>query len=984
MKDIIVFFCLIVYTSCFAQYSKNWVSTGTGKVLFFQNSYSLNTGFVNFQNINFSGGGDLVSASNGGLKFIFDNNRLIFDSKTDTIKNGYHILNFKTNNSIIFPKDDTSWQFLNSYFIDSSENEYGYFKAIKSWKNVYNYYGYPWPQLDKIPFGVYGTELNQNVNNKIYINGSKKNLLYYKLPYTLDFLDYVRTFDYNYAITAVRATTFPFSDTNRTFAIYNLEYKNNQLNATDSFLIRPQDYLPDSLRHLPNIGEMMRSGIQRAYISRNRDYVLTNFNVQVICNSIPLFNRNILFMIKVDPYTLKYIGSPQIVFDYSGMDMSIAKKTGVEYKIKSDNCKSIFSPNDSIIYLHLQEDQFLSGKIIDSKLKVIAWKFKTESLISAKSIYSVNLINSKPIILNTSINPFGGLTIYHDSAQNKIQKFIHYENANNPFLGVKKIQFFSTSSIGALSNPKHYTYDFVRAVADSINYKDCGAYFSIKNKSDLSNGISEFKWYIRHKDKMNHLDSFSTFDLPTQFIKESGTYIIKLHGRSIRGSGYSEWFIDTIIINIPKNPGVEFFAKDSVVCRYSALPFLNFSYSIDSSKINNYLWHFGDGITSVGKNPVHIYQNPGIYSVSLFYSNGFCDSTLVKNRYIHVVDAPKPGFNVTSKQGCSPFTVKFTDTVKLNVKQKDYFFSDEKLWENIEIKNPNFTHTFNKAGVYKAVQRLTGFTGCVIQTDSVIFNISKGLTNIDTIHVINATIENKNTLIYWKRQNAAIKYQILKNGINYLQTTDTFFNESIPYINDIVYNVVGIDSCNNICAKGREGKPILLEGNTIENNEVSFVNFSPYLRWPTPNIQYKIQKLILGSWVTIQGQQTNDLFSDKFFLEKGGLQACYRIEANDINYPDIITHSNELCIPYNPTIFIPSAFSPNNDGVNDIFEPIYFGITQYSLTVYNAWGQEIFKGMDNQGWNGTNEPVGVYLVKVNYIANSGQKHQQNITVTLLR
>jgi hypothetical protein len=88
---------------------------------------------------------------------------------------------------------------------------------------------------------------------------------------------------------------------------------------------------------------------------------------------------------------------------------------------------------------------------------------------------------------------------------------------------------------------------------------------------------------------------------------------------------------------------------------------------------NNYLWHFGDGITSKVKNPIHIYQNPGVYSVSLFYSNGFCDSTLVKNHYIQVVDAPKPGFNVSSRQGCAPFLVTFTDTVQMNVKQKDYF-----------------------------------------------------------------------------------------------------------------------------------------------------------------------------------------------------------------------------------------------------------------------------------------------------------------------
>jgi len=52
-------------------------------------------------------------------------------------------------------------------------------------------------------------------------------------------------------------------------------------------------------------------------------------------------------------------------------------------------------------------------------------------------------------------------------------------------------------------------------------------------------------------------------------------------------------------------------------------------------------------------------------------------------------------------------------------------------------------------------------------------------------------------------------------------------------------------------------------------------------------------------------------------------------------------------------IAIPNAFSPNGDGQNDIFMPKLYGVHNYSLRVYNRWGQQLFETNDpEQGWNG--------------------------------
>lgn len=53
-------------------------------------------------------------------------------------------------------------------------------------------------------------------------------------------------------------------------------------------------------------------------------------------------------------------------------------------------------------------------------------------------------------------------------------------------------------------------------------------------------------------------------------------------------------------------------------------------------------------------------------------------------------------------------------------------------------------------------------------------------------------------------------------------------------------------------------------------------------------------------------------------------------------------------------IYVPSAFSPNNDGLNDIFKPILIGIKELKyFAVYNRYGQQVYKTtVQGAGWDG--------------------------------
>ena len=92
-----------------------------------------------------------------------------------------------------------------------------------------------------------------------------------------------------------------------------------------------------------------------------------------------------------------------------------------------------------------------------------------------------------------------------------------------------------------------------------------------------------------------------------------------------------------------------------------------------------------------------------------------------------------------------------------------------------------------------------------------------------------------------------------------------------------------------------------------------------------------------------------------------------------------------------PGIYVPSAFTPNNDGRNDVFRPILsdeFSLTEFRI--YNRWGQMIYRTSEmGAGWDGKARGLaqssGVYVWSVGAIdLRTGQKEEKRGTFTLVR
>ena len=107
----------------------------------------------------------------------------------------------------------------------------------------------------------------------------------------------------------------------------------------------------------------------------------------------------------------------------------------------------------------------------------------------------------------------------------------------------------------------------------------------------------------------------------------------------------------------------------------------------------------------------------------------------------------------------------------------------------------------------------------------------------------------------------------------------------------------------------------------------------------------------------------------------------YRIVAysNEINF--VISESNTTLIKKIEflSLYIPNAFTPDGDGINDLFFAKGVNISEFNIKIYNRWGEKIFES-DNmlEAWDGTYNnlpaPQGSYVFSIFAHDNSSNEY----------
>jgi len=110
---------------------------------------------------------------------------------------------------------------------------------------------------------------------------------------------------------------------------------------------------------------------------------------------------------------------------------------------------------------------------------------------------------------------------------------------------------------------------------------------------------------------------------------------------------------------------------------------------------------------------------------------------------------------------------------------------------------------------------------------------------------------------------------------------------------------------------------------------------------------------------------------------------------NEYGCTDTVTN----CFVVEPdfTLYIPSAFTPNGDGLNETFKPVGSYIKNFEMYIFDRWGMEIYHTTDmNEGWNGTvhgSSAVSqedVYVYKITVKDAEGKLHLYTGNITLLK
>jgi gliding motility-associated-like protein len=89
-------------------------------------------------------------------------------------------------------------------------------------------------------------------------------------------------------------------------------------------------------------------------------------------------------------------------------------------------------------------------------------------------------------------------------------------------------------------------------------------------------------------------------------------------------------------------------------------------------------------------------------------------------------------------------------------------------------------------------------------------------------------------------------------------------------------------------------------------------------------------------------------------------------------------------------VFMPSAFTPNNDGLNDkLLSRTYCSLSEFDLVIFNRWGQRIFESHNyKEAWDGTylgkKMPVGVYAYFIRYKTSNKLLRVSRGLITLIR
>ena len=400
----------------------------------------------------------------------------------------------------------------------------------------------------------------------------------------------------------------------------------------------------------------------------------------------------------------------------------------------------------------------------------------------------------------------------------------------------------------------------------------------------------------------------------------------------------------------------------------TAIPLQYMFTDLSTTCPNVFSWNFGDPASGASnsssqQNPLHTFSAPGNYQVTLNVQ-GPCGQTASKVYTVNTLNLNVLGTNPTCAGNNGQITATGANAAGLAVYtlQPGGTTNNTGLFSNLTAGT--YTITYSDAASCSITKTIS------LTSPSSASWTSVNATNVSCFGGSNASI---NALA--SGGTGILNYQLLPSGAT--STNGLFSNLTAG-----VYTVVATDASNCILTTQititQPNEIVWTENNFTRNacgsNNIGY--FTIKAQGGNGNFTYSI----------FPGNVSNT--SGNFPVQQGG---TYKLFAFDQSGCSLSIEKEIIEQDCCTSLFIPTAFSPNNDNRNDEFRLVnFFGSRIEKFQVYNRWGQAVFTAQhDEDRWDGKYKgmdcEIGTYFYILEYTClSNGKKYTYKGDVSLVR
>jgi gliding motility-associated-like protein len=438
----------------------------------------------------------------------------------------------------------------------------------------------------------------------------------------------------------------------------------------------------------------------------------------------------------------------------------------------------------------------------------------------------------------------------------------------------------------------------------------------------------------------------------------------------------------TSVVSIFANPVVNFIA--TTACLNQATQFTNQS-TIAAGTIAKYRWDFDDNNTwdDSTANPTYIYPTFGSKNCKLQgISNNNCYTAKTNLVLVH----GNPVANFKANSTCLGDVTNFQNystSADGTITTYLWDFNGDNVTDNLTI-NPTLTYTAN--GIYLTKLEVQTQYGCVNVMSKPVY------VNAKPVAMFTATNKQGCPSLCVPFQNSSY----INNGTIVTYQWDFGDNSGPLYLKDPTH-------CYNSGTFNVSLKCVSDSGCISNYNSPALVNV-----YPTPIAGFNVtpeeidefEPVIDVTNTAIGATSVNYMlnpgptynvpnFTHNLNSEHPGKLLIVQFAINSYGCNDTLIKIIDIKPGF--AIYLPNAFTPNSDGVNDGFGAKGVGILQFEMQVYDRWGHVIFESNDIFNyWDGTvkggEEPIkdDVYTWKVQVLDMNHKNHDLTGHVTLLK